>query len=96
MSPAEKKDAVLKWLAFSPFARGNVNLTELQNGLIREYPILQNQADWGSQLEKILTSLINSKYVETWESNVAYYSEIGKAPKIRTERKYTRSSATFY
>jgi hypothetical protein len=89
MNPAELKDAVLSWLAFSPFARGNVNINEIRQGIEREHPIYRNHGTLISDISKILSDLLQKGYIETWESDVSHYTEIGKPPKIIRERKFT-------
>ncbi len=89
MTPIEKRDAILIWLAFSPFARGNVTFQEIEKGIVREHPSLGNNSNLSSELYKILDNLVSLDYVVTWPSSMAYYSEIGKPPDTRIENRYT-------
>ena len=63
MTPTQKLDTVLNFLASDLAAKPSVSHLELYKYLIKKYPDLNTTNDFGSQLYKILDKLIDDKFV---------------------------------
>jgi hypothetical protein len=87
MTPQEKSDIVLRWLAFSPFALGNVTFYEIYDGIIRQHPEFNNDY-WAGELSKILADLVKKEQVEAWETITDVYTPEQEGPTQKKQKKF--------
>lgn len=85
----EKKDEVLKWLAFSPYAYGNVNFDEILKGFSKSHPDISKEGTWASDLQKILDELVHIGLLDVWVGDVSVVDINGNVTKTKNERRYT-------
>ncbi len=69
MSPIQKLDIVLNYLATDLLAKPHIDHLEIFQNLKKKHPELNDTNDFGSQLYKILDKLIDDKFVKSASNN---------------------------